>query len=144
VKRYSMSPVNPECSLWVGAKPPEGDSIGKYFDVLVLSAMEIQDPGLYPGVKKILRVPLDDSGIPPTPKEILMACRAGITVADQLMKGKMVLSTCRLGLNRSVLVASLALRDLGWGAEKTIRAVRRARGREALSNRWFEKIIRIY
>lgn len=142
--KYSMNPVNSECTLWVGAEPPPGYEIGRHFDVLVLAASEIQDPRMYPGVKKILTVPLDDCGKPPTAEEVYLASKAGAEVAKQIARGKTVLSTCHLGLNRSSLIAALALRNLGWGPDRTINTIRRARGANALSNRWFEEIVRVY
>lgn len=142
MKPYSMNPVLP--NLWIGAEPPCGPAIGTHFDVLVLAAKEIQDCKGYPGVKKVMKVPLDDDGVPPTPEEIFLAYQAGINVAILIAKRKMVLSTCHLGKNRSALVASLAMRNLGWPADKTIREVRKARGSEALGNKWFEEIVRKY
>lgn len=142
--KYSMNPVNPDLTLWVGEEPPPGATIGDHFDVLVLAAVEIQDASRYPGVPKIMKVPLDDNGRPPTNREIYLAHLAGIDVAYHLLRRRLVLSTCHLGKNRSSLVAGLALRNLGWNPERVIKTIRRARGGDALSNEWFEQIIRAY
>jgi hypothetical protein len=139
-----MNPVNPELSLWIGEEPPPGATIGTHFDVLVLAAIEIQDATKYPGIGKIMKVPLDDNGTPPTASEIYRATFAGFDVAKHLRNRRMVLSTCHLGKNRSSLVAGLALRNLGWSSTRVIESIRRARGSEALGNQWFEEIIRVY
>ena len=139
---YSMNPVIP--NLWIGEEPPSGAGIGEYFDVLVLASREIQDARRYPKVKRIMKVPIEDNGHPPTSEEIGLAIVAGFDVANLLSQGKMVLCTCHLGKNRSSLVAALALRNLGWSAGRAIRAIRQARGNDALGNEWFEEIIRSY
>lgn len=143
-KYYSMNPVNPDLTLWIGAEPPPGATIGAHFDVLVLASKEIQATWKYPGIPKIMKVPLDDNGVPPTTQEIQLAVKAGSAVAEYLRRHRFVLSTCHLGLNRSALVAGLALRNLGWSSQRTIGAIRRARGGHALGNEWFEEILRVY
>ena len=141
---YSMNPITPDLALWVGEEPPAGSTIGQHFDVLVLAAVEIQDHTKYPGVSRIMKVPLDDNGSPPTKDEVYLAYLGGIDVAKHLLQHRMVLSTCYMGKNRSSLVAGLALRNLNWEADKVIKAIRKARGSDALCNTWFEEIIRTY
>lgn len=138
---YSANPVIP--NLWIGEEPPPGACIGEHFDVLVLAAREIQDARKYPRVA-IMKVPLEDDGHPPTEDEIGLAIVAGWDVANLVSQGRMVLSTCHLGKNRSALVAALALRNLGWSPERIIRTIRKCRGEDALTNQWFEEIVRSY
>lgn len=139
---YSANPVIQ--NLWIGEEPPPGAGIGSHFDVLVLAAKEIQDARRYPRVSRIVKVPLEDNGHPPTEEEIGLAIVAGFDVANLVSQGWMVLCTCHLGKNRSSLVAALALRNLGWSAERVIRTIRRCRGEDALGNAWFEEIVRSY
>jgi len=47
-----------------------------------------------------------------------------------------------MGMNRSGLVTALALRVLGATPASAIGMVRDARGPNALSNRWFEELVR--
>lgn len=135
----NMNPVIPH--LWIGGEQTDPRGLGDYFRVIVLAAREIQRGRTYPGIE-VWRVPLDDDGHPPTKEEIDLAIAAGEAVAHQVIVGNNVLSTCHMGLNRSALVAGLAMRFLGWEADGTIRKIRSARGPWALSNEWFEQVIR--
>lgn len=141
MKPYSMDPIIPH--LWVGAQPPEGHAVGKRFKVLVLAAKEIQGGSKYRGIQ-VIKVPLDDSGPPPTRNEVFAAHLAGIEVAKHVIGHQNVLSTCHMGLNRSALVAVLALRNLGWTANDAIGRIRMARGSQALSNSYFVEVIQGY
>lgn len=125
--------------LWMGATPDPGHLSG--FDMLVLCAKEIQPRGAYPGVT-VVHVPLDDSGVPPTEIEVQGALIAAREVAAALRRGERVLVACHMGMNRSGLVTALALRVLGATPASAIGMVRDARGPNALSNRWFEELVR--
>jgi protein-tyrosine phosphatase len=94
-----------------GSAPPPGAWMP--FDVVVLAAREYQ-PDL-PGYE-VLRVPLEDR-FPPNPppdaytRQVVheTACR----IARRVRSGRRVLVTCRAGINRSGLLAGLALTQLG-------------------------------
>lgn len=113
--------------------------------MIVLAAEEYQLPeAQFPGTE-VLHAPLDDDPTRPLREdEIVMALRAADRVARRLRAGRRVLVTCALGLNRSALVAALAMRAVyGMKPDEIIERIRRARGRWALSNPNFEKLIRV-
>ena len=58
-------------------------------------------------------------------------------VADRLDEGKRVLVRCQAGLNRSSLVAALALVRRGWDPQEAIDAIRAGRSPNCLFNRSF-------
>jgi protein-tyrosine phosphatase len=129
--------------LFVGSRPLFGRHPD--VDVIVLAAEEYQPPAeLFPGVE-VLHTPLDDDPRRPLrPDEILAATTAGSRVARRLRAGRRVLCTCRMGLNRSALIAALALHEIyGMSADKIVARIRQARGAWALSNPNFEKMLRV-
>lgn len=136
----SLSEVAPR--LYVGSKPPPGRH---GVDVIVLAAMEYQPAAdLFPGAE-VIHAPLDDDPSRPMREdEIADALKAASRVARRLLTGKRVLVTCAMGLNRSGLVAALAMREAyGMGADEIVARLRRARGMMALSNPYFEKLLRV-
>lgn len=129
--------------LFIGSKPVSGPHSD--IDVIVLAAEEHQpDVGTFPGVE-VIHAPLDDD---PTrgmrPDEIMRAAQAASLVARHLRAGRRVLSTCAAGLNRSSLIASLAMNDVHrMHPDEIIRRIRAARGPWALSNPNFERLLRL-
>jgi protein-tyrosine phosphatase len=141
MSRGEVSEVVP--GLYVGSKPPPGRHDG--VDAIVLAAIEYQPPAhLFPGTE-VIHAPLDDApGRHMREDEIATAAKAAKRVARLLRSGRRVLSTCQLGLNRSSLVAALAMHDVyGMSADEIITRLRRARGMWALSNPNFEKLLRV-
>jgi protein-tyrosine phosphatase len=141
VSRGEVSEVIP--GLYVGSKPPPGKHEG--VDAIVLAAMEYQPPAhLFPGTE-VIHAPLDDApGRHMREDEIATATKAADRVARLLRSGRRVLSTCQMGLNRSSLVAALAMHDVyGMSADEIVKRLRRARGMWALSNPNFEKLLRV-
>jgi protein-tyrosine phosphatase len=129
--------------LFVGSKPPPGKHEG--VDAIVLAAMEYQPPAhLFPGAE-VIHAPLDDApGRRMREDEIVIAANAAKRVAKLLRQGRRVLSSCQMGLNRSSLVAALAMQEVyGMSADEIVARLRRARGRWALSNPNFEKLLRV-
>jgi len=129
--------------LYVGSKPAPGRHEG--FDTIVLNALEYQPPAhLFPG-SEIIHSPIDDAlSRPMTEQEIAAATKTGARVARRLLAGRCVLSTCQMGLNRSSLVAAIAMHDAyGMGVDEIISRIRRARGPWALSNPNFEQLLRV-
>jgi hypothetical protein len=130
-------------NLFVGRRPVPGSRFD--VDTIVLAAMEYQLPAsLFPGVE-VLHVPLDDAPRQPMrPEEIEGAIFTGQRVARRLRMGKRVLSTCAMGLNRSSLVAALAMSEVyGMGADEIVERIRQARGEWALSNPHFVQLLRV-
>lgn len=129
--------------LYVGSKPPPGHHAG--VDVIVLAAMEYQPPAhLFPGTE-VIHAPLDDApGRHMREDEIALATKAAERVARRLRAGRRVLSSCAMGLNRSALVAALAMHEVyGMRPDEIVARLRRARGAWALSNPNFEKLLRV-
>lgn len=95
--------------LWVGGVPTDPAAVDKKFNALVLCAKEYQDvfpQHLYPTTDLIL-APLDDDK--PSNTEKYYALRAALAVRKHLDEGHEVLVTCAAGVNRSALVAALAM-----------------------------------
>lgn len=128
--------------IWQGSRPSRGEPLP--FDLVVLCAEEHQFDGVerpFGPRAHVLRVPLDDSGRPPTQGEVRLAFAAGRAVAKTLRRNLRVLTTCAMGFNRSGLVNALALVELGMRPSDAIAAVRLARGPHALSNAWFVELV---
>lgn len=98
----------------------------------MLCAEEVQPPdSCFPGVR-VLRVLLDDSGLPMTNFERGAAATMAAQVARVLRDGGVVLCACAQGRNRSGLVAALTLQEMGIAADVAIAAVKAARDRPGL------------
>lgn len=127
--------------LWVGKMPPAG-LYKRYWKHLVLCAQEYQPPADFFPRMQVHHCPLDDSGAPMTDVEAEIALLFADRVARWVKRGEGVLVTCAQGMNRSGLVAALALmRVVPMPPKAAIELVRRARGRYALSNPDFVRLI---
>jgi len=141
VVRSSQSEVVPD--LFIGSRPVPGRPT--HVDTIVLAAMEYQPSAdLFPGVE-VIHVPIDDDPSRPMPAgEIDAAVRAGRRAARRLRAGRRVLVSCVMGLNRSSLIAALAMSEVyGMPADEIIARIRQARGAWALSNPHFERLLRV-
>lgn len=78
----------------------------------------------------------------PTQGEYQRAGLAAQTVFNAYNSGDHVLVTCLAGINRSSFVAAWAMKKMGYSAEQAIKLIRRARGSIALSNPYFEALIK--
>ncbi len=131
--------------LWVGAAPPPGD-YSKDWDVIVFTAEEYQPAArLFPKVR-VLHYPYDDES-PPSQKDMDTAWTAAEEVAGHLRARSRVLVTCRMGRNRSALVAALALYIVSPASGADVcKLVREKRvdqtGTNALENRSFRELLR--
>jgi protein-tyrosine phosphatase len=137
----SQSEVAP--GLFVGSRPSPGRHA--CIDVIVLAAEEYQPSAeQFPGTE-VIHAPLDDDPSRVLREdEVTIATRTGSRVARRLRAGRRVLVTCAMGLNRSSLVAALAMHEVhGMSADEIIARIRRARGPWALSNPNFEKLLRV-
>lgn len=123
--------------LWVGEKPPQ-KRLHPPIDALVLAAAEHQPPNPGWGVD-VIRCPLPDDRL--TLGEIELADRTGDRVAALLNSGKNVLCTCQMGLNRSSLIACIAMGKLGVPPAVAIDRVRHKRGGYAMSNEHFVRYL---
>lgn len=124
--------------LWVGAEPPTDRDLPS-FDVIVLCAEEIQPERMaFHGT--VIRSPIPDGTL--TNAELTRALLASKAVADALIAGRRVLVTCAQGINRSALVASLALaRVTRMSARDLILTMRLRRHPQALFNPHFQEIL---
>jgi protein-tyrosine phosphatase len=125
--------------LWVGSRPPfDRDLPG--FDLLVLCAQELQPQHLaFHG--KVIRCPIPDGDLDHA--ELTRAVLAARAVGDALVVKQRVLVTCSAGLNRSALVAGLALaRVTRLMPDEIIRLMRQKRDPHALFNVHFQEILR--
>lgn len=125
--------------LWVGGKPPFDRDLPE-FDVLVLCAKELQ-PARVAFHGRVLRCPLPDDAL--DHQELARAVLSAKAVGDHLLRGQRALVTCHMGLNRSALVAGLALaRATKMTAAEIIARIRHRRSANALFNVHFQDIIK--
>ena len=124
--------------LWIGSHPKA--PVGHLFDTVVLCALERQ--GKLPGVHNV-KAPLDDAT--PSKREIRVAVSAAKTIHELRRRGKKVLVTCAQGVNRSSLVAAMAMMLDGESAQMAIHRIRSRRfppiGMKPLSNESFVQLL---
>ena len=128
----------PGSLLAQGSVPPPGARVP--FDVIVLAAVEHQDVPL-PGYE-VIRVPLDDSGPPPSPADRALIRETAKRIARRVRAGKCVLVTCHQGRNRSGVLTGLALVELGLPRERAVRRIQQYR--DGLTNPYFQSNGRWY
>lgn len=136
-ERLDASNIVPR--LWIGGRPPFDRDLPQ-FDVLVLCARELQ-PAQVAFHGRLIRCPVEDGVLSMDDiRNVLSSARA---VADSLVARRQILVTCAAGLNRSVLVASLALsRITRLGTDDLIHLMRRRRNPCALYNQHFQDLLR--
>lgn len=125
--------------LWVGGEPPFDVDLPR-FDMLALCAQEIQPEQLaFHG--EVVRCPIPDSAL--DIRQIKRAVLTARAVGNALLSGKSVLVTCGQGINRSALVAGLALaRATRMTADDIIKLMRTRRNPNALFNVHFQDLLR--
>jgi len=129
--------------LWQSAAPPPGTLLrDSGFNVVALRAYEYQPAAeLFPGVEVIHSPSDDDFDNPPTRQVLLQAMACAKQLAEAMKQGKVVLSTCRMGVNRSGLVTALALhKHLGLSGNQAVGLIKSCRP-YALSNPQFLRIL---
>lgn len=145
---YDASNVAPK--LWIGAKPP-ADRTYPGVDVIVLCAAEYQPEQLPHFKGRIVRCPIPDDALSSAETHrVLMAARE---VERALRAGQRVLVTCQMGINRSALVAAIALSRLSVrrapsgkivaraSADEVIALLRRKRDARCLYNPHFRALL---
>lgn len=116
-----------------------GAQLDKY--ALWVACAKEHMPYYYSSPKHLtLWCPLDDAD-PPRAGDLEKAHACAAFAAGVLSSGQDVLVTCAMGLNRSALVAGLALRMLGVSGRCAVDNIRRERGRDALCNKAYEKVV---
>jgi protein-tyrosine phosphatase len=127
--------------LWQGSNPLKGAVLARArFDVLVLAAQEHQYPASdYPGLVRVIGVPLDDRAAPLTYAEAKAARDAAGMAASLWRRGARVLVCCHMGINRSGLISALIIRQVtGCSGKRAVEIVQEGR-LSALSNVTFVK-----
>jgi hypothetical protein len=132
-------PGGPRRSLWVGSQPPFDRDLPS-FDVLVLCARELQPASLaFHG--HVIRCPIPDSAL--SHAEVRMVIGTAKLVSESLGARRHVLVTCSAGINRSALVAALALAHVTrLTADELIHIMRTRRNPNALFNPHFQALLR--
>jgi protein-tyrosine phosphatase len=114
-------------NLWVGGVPVDPEEVNENFDALVLAAREFQDvfpAHKFPGTV-VIYSPIPDDKL--TNAEKAIALRAAIQVYELNRDGRRVLVTCAQGVNRSALIAALAMLIGGWSVRKAVGNIRKYR-----------------
>jgi hypothetical protein len=125
--------------IWVGSAPPTDQRLS-HFSMIVLCAREVQ-PERTSWDARIVRARLVDEALSrPELREAVMAARA---VVDEARRGGRVLVTCAQGINRSALVAGMAVMILAprMPAVEVVGIMRARRHPLALSNSHFQAIL---
>lgn len=128
-------------NLFIGGRPPPGRY--RWLSVIVLCAKGYQLPSFaFPGTT-VVYVPLeDDPSRPMHDTEVSSAISNAGTVSRYLHAGHRVLVTCHAGLNRSALVAGLAMQQtFDMTAIEVIDQIRELRGPRAFSNPNFVRLM---
>ena len=127
--------------IWVGSVPPKGDILFNLgFTHVVLCADDFQFPADNFHNINVIHCPFEDSDTIMSNKTMALIFATARAVAEAHKAGGNVLVTCAAGINRSSLVAALAMRMLGeppWIAVEKIRANRLP---TCLSNTCFRRI----
>jgi protein-tyrosine phosphatase len=113
------------------------------FDAVVLAARELQARPR--GRCLVIHAPLRDST--PSREEIYTALLTARKVKNLRKKGANVLVTCAQGINRSALIAALALMMDGASAGEAVKHIRKKRKgthMKPLSNRAFVRVLKKY
>lgn len=135
-KPYDANAIAPR--LWIGAVPPFDRELSQV-DLLVLCAAELQ-PERMAFRGRVLRCPIPDGDL--NKDELEMVIMSSVMVAQTVRQGQRALVTCAQGINRSSLVAALALGQLTtMSSDQIIAHIRKHRSPKALYNQNFHKII---
>lgn len=131
--------------LFVGSRPSLNNDVEEAgVKLLVLCAKEIQPRSALFGFRgscRVLHAGVDDARL--TPLEVLTVKAAAVEVARSVADGRKTLVTCHMGLNRSSLVAALAMLRLrpNLSARQAIEQIRDRRMKECLHNVHFQHLL---
>jgi protein-tyrosine phosphatase len=137
-----ISPIAPPL-LFQGSRPPRGPALrAAGIHVVVLCDNEYQPRGPeFEGVHVIHAPMLDE--LAPVSEENWQRARNASRIASRFMRehGACVLTTCRMGWNRSGFVNALILmRTIGMSGREAVRIVRERR-QGALQNPYFARFV---
>jgi protein-tyrosine phosphatase len=116
------------------------------YGVQAVALLADWQPETLPGGVRPIHAPFADSD-DMAPDEFERTKLTARAVAQELAacleRGENVLASCGAGLNRSGLVSALVLVKFGMKAGQAIETVREKRSPYALTNRLFQKIVRL-
>lgn len=129
-------------NIYVGSKPPKGNIVfDSGFSYLVLCAEEYQLPAQDYNNVTVVHAPFEDIDAVLSTKTMNLVFLAARTVAEIQKSGAKILVTCAAGINRSALVAAIAIRMLGNSGEFAVECLRSKRNINCLSNVSFLRIV---
>jgi len=130
--------------IWVGSVPVRGPRLAELgFTHVVLCAYDFQFPADdFPGVT-VIHCPFEDSDTVMSAPTMALVFAVGRAASEAHRNGGTILVTCAAGINRSALVACLAMRMLepkapSWIFVERVRALRFS---YCLSNTCFRRIV---
>lgn len=118
-----VSKISP--NLYMGSRPLNPDAVADDFDTIAFCAEEFQPNSNLYAPARVVRARLHDGRL--TQPQIEHATRAAVALYNDFMRGKKVLITCNMGMNRSGLVTAMVLMLIGGSATESIRMVREGR-----------------
>jgi protein-tyrosine phosphatase len=128
-------------AVFVGRTPKTTAQLPPGTRIVVLCAKELQkfaDPTV-----RVIRCPLEDSERPLTKAEIKDVRKAVGAVKYAIHYRRRVLVACAEGINRSALIAALAIRQYtGFGPNVVLAMLREKRNWRCLSNPVFADMVR--
>lgn len=124
-------------NLWVGGDTdvPDGERFDLVYTLSRAAALEAPSRG----VTELCWFFEDDETVPVDLRQLFLSAE---TVAREVREGRRVLVRCQAGLNRSALVAGMALRILGYEGDAAVGMIRDKRGEYALCNRVFHDLVK--
>lgn len=127
--------------LWVGSVPPRGHRLAANgFTHVVLCAEDFQFAADKFAEIVVVHCPYEDMDGPMRGSTMALVFATARAVAEAVKNGGKVLVTCAAGINRSALVAALAMQMLGVEAWASVERVRAHRFTHCLSNEAFKRI----
>lgn len=128
--------------LWIGSKPPKGEFLYKNgYTHVVLCSTDYQLPvSDFPNVN-VIHCPFEDNSNIMSNNTMALVFVTAKLVAEAHKAGGKVLVTCYAGINRSALIAALALKTLGYSSFFAIESLRENRNKRCLENKTFERLV---
>ena len=131
--------------LYQGGLPPRGDALHRGgVKLLVLTAVENQDPNKYTGIRVIRAPGEDDTRVHRLHSFIENWTLAGERVAEAVAAGENTLVTCMQGLNRSGLVVGIALCKLGMSGRDAVVLIQNRRSMALCNNTFAQYLVDTY
>ena len=126
--------------IWVGSVPFQKEAAAKWFTHIVLCAEQWQFPASdFPGAT-VIHCPYEDDDSVMSGRTMALVFATARAVAEARENAGKVLVTCAAGLNRSALVAGLAMVIGGVDGPDAVKMIRENRP-GALYNSHFAKLL---